>query len=110
MTLRTGFSEIVAYHDLSETLVVCDLLFNVQSGDRRLRAAMRLNGAWQKPGQTRLQRWLLMRDPDGVAKFRRWALSRPFVQISMAHGHVVQEDARECLYRLQPGDPVSEPR
>ncbi len=100
VTLRSGFAEIVAYHDLSETLVLSDLLFNVHSGNRPLEAFMRINGAWQQTGQTRLQRWLLMRDPDGLAAFRRWALSRPFVQISMAHGQVVREEARECLYRL----------
>lgn len=104
VTLRSGFAEIVAYHDLSETLVVTDLLFNVQSGDRRLQTLMRLNGAWQKAGQTRLQRWLLMRDQEGMAAFRRWALSRPFEQISMAHGQVIEDGARECLYRLRPGE------
>lgn len=106
VTLRSGFSEIVAYHDLSETLVVCDLLFNVRSGDRRLRALMRLNGAWQTAGHTRLQRWLLLRDQEGLAMFRRWALSRPFVQIAMAHGQVIQHDARECLYALQRREPA----
>jgi hypothetical protein len=109
VSLRTGFAEIVAYHDLSETLVVADLLFNVRNGNRRLQAVMRVNGAWQKAGHTRLQRWLILRDPDGLTKFRRWALSRPFVQISMAHGLIVQEDARECLYRLQRGGPFGAP-
>ena len=85
------------------------ILDNVRNGNRRLQAVMRVNGAWQKAGHTRLQRWLILRDPDGLTKFRRWALSRPFVQISMAHGLIVQEDARECLYRLQRGGPFGAP-
>ena len=36
VSLRSDFQELVIYHDLSETLIVSDLLFNIRAGDRHL--------------------------------------------------------------------------
>ena len=99
--LREGLIELVLYHDPSETLVLADLLFNIQqSASRAARVAYRLNGIWRAPGQTRLQRLFLLRDAESLAGFYRWALSRPFVQIAMAHGQLISTDAREQFYQV----------
>ncbi len=99
VNLRRDYRELVIYHDLSETLILADLLFNIQSGDRRLEWVLRLNGAWRRAGHTRVQRLLVMRDRQGLGEFYRWALARPFVQITMSHGQVIKHDAREVFYR-----------
>ena len=98
--LRPEFTELVLYHDLSETLIVSDLLFNIHAGSRRLRWFMRLNGAWQREGHTRLQRLLLIKNRHALGEFYRWAFARPFGQISMSHGQVISADAREVFYQI----------
>lgn len=100
VSLRGEFKELVIYHDLSETLIVSDLLFNIHSAGRPLELLMRLNGAWQRAGHTRMQRLMILRDRQGLADFYRWALARPFVQITMSHGEVIKADAREAFYQV----------
>lgn len=94
------FTEIALYHDTSETLVLCDLVLNFRAGDPRLRWMLNLNGAWGRPAQSRLQRWLLFRDPAALSDFYHWAMGRPFRQILVGHGPPIRDQAREWLYRL----------
>ena len=94
------FTEIALYHDPSETLVLCDLVLNFTAADPRLRWLLRLNGAWGRPAQSHLQRWLLFRNAGALADFYHWAMARPFSQISVGHGPVIRDQAREWLYRL----------
>lgn len=94
------FTEVVLYHDASETLVLCDLVLNFRAVEPRLRWLLRANGAWGRPSQSRLQRWLLFRDAAALADFYHWAMARPFRQITVAHGPVIRDQAREWLYRL----------
>ena len=96
---RAGYSEIALYHDPSEMLVVADLLFNVRVGGRALEWLFRLNGAWRRATHTRLQRALYLRNHDALSEFYAWALTKPFSRLSMSHGHVVSDDAREVFYR-----------
>jgi hypothetical protein len=99
--LREGLSELVLFHDQSETLILADLLFNVQqAASPAVRLACRMNGIWRRPGHSRLQRLLLLRDEESLGAFYRWALSKPFVQIAMAHGQLIAEDAREQFYQV----------
>ncbi len=99
--LRDGLGEVVAYHDPSVTLILADLLFNIQqAAGGPVRFAYRMNGIWRRPGQSRLQRLFLLRDEESLAGFYRWALSRPFEQIAMAHGHLMSIDAREQFYQV----------
>jgi hypothetical protein len=99
--LRDGLVELVLYHDLSETLIVADLLFNLQQAASPLiRFALSLNGVWRRPGQSRLQRLLIVKDVSGLAGFYRWALSKPFAQIAMAHGQLITANAREQFYQI----------
>lgn len=99
VNLRPDFRELIVYHDLSETLIVSDLLFNIHAGTRRLEWFLRLNGAWQRAGNTRLQRLLFLRDRQGLIDFYEWGLARPFVRITMSHGHVINDGAREVFYQ-----------
>ena len=97
---REGFTELAGYHDPSATLLVADLLFNFQQATSSLaRFGYRLSGVWRKPGHSRLQRLLLLRDTDSLGAFYRWGLAKPFSQIVMAHGQVVADDAREVFYQ-----------
>lgn len=98
--LRDGLDELVMYHDGSELLMVCDLLFNLQHASGVERLIMQLNGTWRRPAQSRLQKVFLLRDRDSLAAFYRWAMAKPFSQISMAHGQLITDGARESFYRL----------
>lgn len=98
--LRSGFRELVLYHDASETLIVSDMLFNIRGGSRTMEMLMRMNGAWGRAGPTRLQRLLVMTDPAGLDAFYQWSFARPFQQISMSHGQVISADARELFYQM----------
>lgn len=99
--LRDGLVELCAYHDTSETLLLADLLFNFQhAGSRGVRFAFRINGIWRRPGHSRVQRGLLLRDEESLRRFYRWALAKPFSQIAMAHGQILTGDARERFYQI----------
>lgn len=98
--LREGLDELVLYHDLSESLILADLLFNLQQAPTAaLRWFYRLNGIWRKPGHSRLQKLLLLKEGQSCRRFYRWALARPFSQISVAHGQLITGNAREVFYQ-----------
>ena len=98
--LREGLTELCAYHDASESLILADLLFNLQQASSSLaRFLYRLNGIWQRPGHSYLQRLLLFRERESLRLFYRWALAKPFAQIVMAHGQIITSNARELFYR-----------
>lgn len=98
--LRTGLEELVIYHDPAELLVLCDLLFNLHSGTALQQIAYRLNGVWRRPALSRLQRLFVLKNRREIARFYRWAMAKPFAQISMAHGQLITTGARECFYQL----------
>ena len=98
--LRDGLDELVLYHDSSELLAVADLIFNLQHGGTLSRVFYRLNGVWRRPATSRLQRWLLLKNHIELDAFYRWAMDRPFSQISVAHGQLITADAREHFYQL----------
>jgi hypothetical protein len=100
VTLRRGLVELVVYNDAAELLAVTDLLFNLHHAEGVQRWLLMLNGVWRKPAMSRLQRFLLVKDRQSLGAFYRWAMSRPFSQISMAHGLLVTEGARETFYQL----------
>lgn len=98
--LRTGLEELVIYHDPAELLVLCDLLFNLHTGTPLQQVGYRLNGVWRRPALSRLERLFVLKNRREIAGFYRWAMAKPFVQISMAHGQLITADARECFYQL----------
>ncbi len=98
--LREGLDELVLYHDPSECLIIGDLLFNLRQAPRAPgRFFQRLNGIWQQPARSRIQHLLLLKDIRSLRRFYRWALARPFSQISMAHGQLITQNAREVFYQ-----------
>jgi len=94
-----GFRELVLYHDASETLVLSDLMVNFTAGEPWLEWWLKLNGAWGRPSQTRLRKLRLVHDPLALDGLYRWAMARPFRQISLSHGGIIREDAREIFYQ-----------
>ena len=99
--LCEGLVELCAYHDASETLLLADLLFNLQQASSPgAKVVFRMNGVWRQPGSSRLQRILLLKDDASLSRFYRWALAKPFSQIAMAHGQVLTRDARETFYQV----------
>ena len=98
--LRDGLIELCAYHDDSESLLLADLLFNFQqAGSGLARFVYRMNGIWQRPGHSHLQRRLLLKEEAELRRFYRWALGKPFSQIVMAHGQIISSNAREQFYQ-----------
>jgi hypothetical protein len=99
--LADGLVELCAYHDDSETLLLADLLFNIQQANSLVaKLFYRMNGVWQQPGNSRLQRLLLFKNAESLSRFYRWALAKPFSQIAMAHGQIISKDAREQFYQI----------
>jgi hypothetical protein len=47
-----------------------------------------------------MRKLLHLRDARALAGFYRWAMARPFRQISVSHGGIIREGAREVVYRL----------
>ena len=94
---RDGYAEICGYHRASRTLILSDLAFNVRSANKRTRAVLRLNGAWQQFTPTRLQRLLVMKNHASLQTFYRWAMNHDFSQISVSHGAMVSNEASDAF-------------
>ena len=97
---REGLVELVAYHDPSELLVVSDLFFNFQQAEGLVRWLLIVNRAWRRPAHSVLQRLFLLENREALSHFYRWAMSKPFNQISMSHGQLITHQAREVFYQL----------
>jgi hypothetical protein len=97
---RQGLVELVAYHDPAELLVVSDLLFNFQQAVGLVRWFLMANRVWRRPAHSLLQRLLLLENRESLRRFYRWAMSKPFNQISMSHGQLITAEAREVFYQL----------
>lgn len=86
--------EVVFRHVAGENLILTDIAFNLRPpAGRMTQIAMRLNGAWDRFGPSRLMRHLIIRDrrafADSLAPVRRWPVRR----ILPAHGEPVDADA-----------------
>ena len=94
---RDDYAEICGYHRASRTLILSDLAFNVRSANKRTRAVLGLNGAWQQFTPTRLQRLLVMKNHAALQTFYRWAMNHDFSQISVSHGAMVSNEASDAF-------------
>jgi len=91
--------EHVFLHEPSRSLVVTDLLFNVHACPSfGMRIFFRLFGTWKRTAQSRLWR-LLVKDRAAAAKSAAEVLSWDFERVVVAHGDVVEDDARERTRR-----------
>jgi hypothetical protein len=92
-------SEIVLFHRASGTLIASDLLFNIGASSPPLtRMAFRLSGAYGKPSSTVLEK-LFVRDRAAFRRSLEKILAWPVSRIVLAHGDVVETDAKESLRR-----------
>jgi hypothetical protein len=90
-----SMNEHAFLHARSRSLVVTDLVFNVHAcSSFIMRLALRVMGAWQKPAQSRMWRFIV-KDRAAAAKSAADILSWDFERIVVAHGDVVEEDARQ---------------
>ena len=93
-----GISEVVFFHPASATLLLTDLATNLV-GFRRLydRVLWRLSGMSTGLGPPRNSRRLFLRDPDRARETLRAILRWPFERIVVAHGEIVDRDARAAF-------------
>jgi hypothetical protein len=92
-----GLSEVVFFHVPSRSLILTDLAFNLTRFDRALdRAAWRVGaGIPHGFGPGRTSRSLLLRDPVEARRCLCRASEWPIERIVVAHGDVVEHDAKE---------------
>ncbi len=87
--------EHVFLHEASRSLVVGDLMFNVhECRSFWMRLVLRLGGAWQKTAQS-LEWRRLVKDRAAAAQSASNVLSWDYERVVVAHGDVVEDDARE---------------
>jgi hypothetical protein len=90
-------SEVLCFHPRSRTLIVTDLVFNLQRTRSRLSEVyLRASGAWQRLAQTPLQR-LLVRDRPAARRSLERMFAWEFERVIMAHGDIVEHDAKRKL-------------
>ncbi|MBL4683931.1 MAG: hypothetical protein JKY37_05035 [Nannocystaceae bacterium] len=90
-------SEVVLVHTPSRTLVVTDLVFNIHGaqGLSKLVLSM-MSRALGRVEQSRLCRWLTT-DRAAVQKSIEDVLALPFDRVVMAHGDVIEREAKAEL-------------
>ncbi len=90
-------NEVVFYHPLSRTLIATDLAFHFGADSPALtRFLFRFSGAYEKLAPTHLER-LLVRDRAAFRESLQRILDWPFERAIVAHGSVVESDARRQL-------------
>jgi hypothetical protein len=90
-----SMDEHVFLHEPSRSLLVTDLMFNVhQCRSFGMRLVFRLTGTWKKTTQSRMWRFFV-KDREAAARSASVVLSWDFDRVVVAHGDVVEDDARE---------------
>jgi Domain of unknown function (DUF4336) len=95
-----GASEVVFFHRATATLILTDLAFGL-AGPRSLleRAAWRIMGIGRGFGPSNTGRLIFFRDANRTAPLLERILAWPFERIVVAHGEIVERDAREVFRR-----------
>jgi hypothetical protein len=93
-------NEHLILHQPSGSLVVGDLLFNIHECDSfGMRIFLRfLSRAWKKPAQTSFWKFLT-KDHSATARTIQDVLTWDFERVVVAHGRVIEDDAREVSRR-----------
>jgi len=102
-------SEVVCFHGRTRTLIVTDLVFNIQHTRSRLsQLYLRASGAWQRVAQTPLMR-MLIRERAAARRSLERMFEWDFDRLIMAHGEIVETNAKpvlaEALAKLAPDLP-----
>lgn len=95
----TRIGEALVYHRQSRTLIATDVVFNYSAEDFRglPRWLMRINGAVDHFGPTRLFRRYFLRDREAFATSMRPVLDLDVERIVMSHGHVIESNGANRL-------------
>lgn len=96
--------ETVFFHKASSTLLVTDLVFNIHESPRWMArlVLMLVAGAWKKLAQSRLVRFSIQDKRAASASAAR-IFQWDFQRLIMAHGDIVEDDARSGLARALRG-------
>jgi hypothetical protein len=90
-----GMSEVILFHRASRILFLTDCAFNLVHVERAFdRMFWRLFGVPAEFGPSRTARMTLLSAPERIGETLRRVLEWPFERIFVAHGDVVQTDAR----------------
>ena len=93
-------NETVFFHRATGTLIVTDLVFNIHEVRGWITPwILRFAGAYRKFAQSRLLRSSI-RDADAASASAERMLAWPIERVVMAHGHVVERDAKAELQRV----------
>ncbi|MEM6730961.1 MAG: hypothetical protein AAF658_05365 [Myxococcota bacterium] len=91
--------ESVFFHVASKTLICTDLMFNLGPANTRgflTPWILRMANAYGRPAQSRLVR-MATKDRERAGHSVRRILEWPFERIAMAHGDIVETDAKATL-------------
>jgi hypothetical protein len=95
-----GISEVILFHRASGTLLLTDCAFNLVRFERTAeRIFWRLFGVPPDFGPSRTARMMLLRSRQRAGEALRRVLDWPFERIHVAHGELVQADARARFQR-----------
>lgn len=90
--------ETAFFHPLSRSLIVTDLVFNLQHSDHAWsRLFMRLNDAYGKLGPSRMLRQMAIKDPVALAQSLEKVLAWDFDRIVLSHGELVESGGKARL-------------
>lgn len=93
-----SINETVFFHAPSATLILTDLAFHCRHCSHwPTRAFLKLNGAWQRFGPTRLLRHYFLTDRQAFRSALQRILEWPFERVVVAHGEVLESGGREAL-------------
>ncbi|MBV8451758.1 MAG: DUF4336 domain-containing protein [Deltaproteobacteria bacterium] len=93
-------NEIVFFHRKTRTLIFTDLLFNITRHDSAYaRFLLRLDGAFHGPAIPRSFMLLLRRRRVECAAFLQRLLSWDFDRAILAHGDIIENDAKAAIER-----------
>ena len=92
------FNEVVFHHRASRTLILTDLLFNIQEESPfSLRAVTRIAGVYGRPSMAPDMRRFQIKDRPAFAHSIERLLAWDVERIVLAHGRVIAGDGRQAL-------------
>ena len=95
-----GLSEVFLYHRPSRSLILADVAFHMVDFERAYdRVFWRVSGVPAHFGPSRTARFMLLKDRVAAATALRRALEWPFERVVVAHGTVLDRDARARFER-----------
>lgn len=100
MLLLSGFGQLeerAVYHRPSRSLILTDLVFNLQHTEHRwTRLFMRLNDGYGKFGPTRMARTMI-KDKAQMSQTLKKLLEWDFDRVIMSHGDVLKKNGKQAL-------------